>query len=106
MAHTRHSVLLTPVCPQFRRWLVVVEGRAAVCNHGLITNIRVMAKVEGRFDDRLASTGSRFLSATDLVLTTWDANPTVPAVLSKLELTTRGPGRSCLKMAGWRGVRR
>ena len=51
-----------------------------------------MAKVEGRFDDRLASTGSGFLSATDVVLTTWDANTTVPAVLSELRAEDPRPG--------------
>ena len=60
-----------------------------------------MAKVEGRFDDRLASTGSGFLSATDLVLTTWDANTTVPAVLS--ELRADGPEARAARVGRWAG---
>jgi hypothetical protein len=59
---------------------------------GIIASIRVVAKVEGRFDDRLAATGSGFLSATDLVLTTWDADTKVPIVLSELRAEDPRPG--------------
>ena len=57
-----------------------------------MASLQVVATVEGRFDNRLASTGSGFLSATDAMLTTWDASATVPTVLRELPTDDPRPG--------------
>ena len=71
-------------------------------NDGAIASIQVVATVEGRFDDRLAATGSELFSATDLVLTTWDAGSEVPTVIG--ELRTDGPRPGPLVAEGGRVV--
>ena len=71
-------------------------------NDGAIASIQVVATVGGRFDDRLAATGSELFSATDLVLTTWDAGSEVPTVIG--ELRTDGPRPGPLVAEGGRVV--
>ncbi len=52
----------------------------------------MVATVEGRFDSSLAATGSELFSATDLMLTTWDASSEVPAVTSEVRADDPRPG--------------
>jgi hypothetical protein len=61
-------------------------------NDGAIASIQVVATIEGRFDSRLAATGSELFSATDLVLTTWDASSEVPTVTSEVRADDPRPG--------------
>ena len=70
-----------------------------------IAGIQVVATVEGRSDDRLAPAGSGFVSATDVVLTTWDSKTKVPTITSELRADDPGPVRSWRKAGGWDGVR-
>jgi hypothetical protein len=52
----------------------------------------VVAAVEGRFDDRLAADGPELLSATDLLLTTWDTTTDPPTITAEQRVDGRRPG--------------
>ncbi len=71
-------------------------------NDGAIASIRVVAAVEGRSDDRLAPTGYGFLSATNVVLTTWDSETTVPTITGELRADDPRPG-PLVAEGGWVG---
>jgi hypothetical protein len=61
-------------------------------NDGAIAGIKVVATVEGRSDDRLAPAGPGFVSATDVVLTTWDSKTKVPTVTNEVRADDPRPG--------------
>ena len=61
-------------------------------NDGAIAGIKVVATVERRSDDRLAPAGSGFVSATDVVLTTWDSKTKVPTITNELRADDPRPG--------------
>ena len=61
-------------------------------NDGAIAGIKVVATVEGRSDDRLAPAGPGFVSATDVVLTTWDSKTKVPTITNELRADDPRPG--------------
>ncbi len=61
-------------------------------NDGAIAGVKVVATVEGRSDDRLAPAGSGFVSATDVVLTTWDSKTKVPTITNELRADDPRPG--------------
>ena len=69
-----------------------MTARPRVGNDGAIAGILVVATVEGRSDDRLAPAGSGFVSATDVVLTTWDSKTKVPTITSELRADDPRPG--------------
>jgi hypothetical protein len=61
-------------------------------NDGAIAGIKVVATVEGRSDDRLAPAGPGFVSATDVVLTTWDSKTKVPTITNEVRADDPRPG--------------